>query len=158
MSKNNLTVILFALVTIIFVRQISHTAENPNPKPPQPKPPVVVPNPEPIPKLDTNILYDEYDKSIELAKTHKRKVILIFGADWCPYCVKLKKEVKSIKEFGKYIVCFLNTDNKNNQSLLNKFKPRNLPTSVLIDIKAKEFARKIGYKNREYVSWLKSLP
>lgn len=154
MSKNNLIIILLALVAIIFVRQISLTAETPNPTPPQPKPPVVVPTP----KLDTNILYDEYEKSINLAKIHKRKLVMVFGADWCPYCVKLKKAVKTISPFDKYIVCFLNTDNKANKTLVNKFKPRGLPTSIIIDSNLKEITRKIGYRNKEYVSWLNSSP
>ena len=68
---------------------------------------IVVPN---KPNLTTNIFYDEYDKAKKTAQDYGLKLVLVFGADWCPYCKDLKKDIDNIKEFKSYIVCFINTD------------------------------------------------
>jgi len=143
--------ILIGLISLIYYRNNEVTN---NPAPPE-KPivnPVVNPDPPETIILDTNIIYDDIEKAEALAKIHTRKLIIVFGADWCPYCVDLKKDAKTIKEFDKYIICFINTDK--NKNLSRKFRVRNLPTSVVIDKSGKEQSRKTGYKNKDYVKWI----
>lgn len=108
----------------------------------------------PVPILNNNIFYDEYEKCKELSRTHNKKIVLIFGADWCPYCRDLKKDVKNITEFNSYIVCFINTDK--NKELVEKYRIRGLPTSVIIDYEEQELNRKSGYKKDSYNEWLKN--
>lgn len=108
----------------------------------------------PTPSLTKNIYYDEYDKCKDLAKRHDKKIVLIFGADWCPYCRDLKKDVNNITEFNNYIVCFIDTDK--NKTLVDQYRVRGLPTSVIIDHEEKELNRKSGYKKDSYNEWLKN--
>lgn len=143
------------LILIVLVGTIYYRTNDSEPKPTPVKPivnPVVNPDPPENIILDTNIIYDDIEKAEALAKIHQRKLIIIFGADWCPYCVDLKKDAKTIKEFDDYIVCFINTDK--NKNLSKQFRIRNLPTSVIINNKGKEQSRKIGYKNKDYAKWI----
>lgn len=116
-------------------------------------PNVIVPNNPPT-RLSKNIYYEEYDKCKELSKQYQRKLVLIFGADWCPYCRDLKKDASTITEFNNYIVCFIDTDK--NKNLVEKYRVRGLPTSVIINDQEEELDRKAGYKKASYNEWLKN--
>ena len=118
---------------------------------PIPSIPIIVPDKI---ELKTNIYYDEFDKCKSLAESYNRKLVIIFGADWCPYCKDLKKDTKDIKAFDSYIVCFINTDS--NKTLVHQFRIKGLPTSIIIDNKENELSRKTGYKKKEYEEWLNS--
>lgn len=162
-TKAILYMVLFVLIGAIILRSDINIADdkpvvviNPNPKP---IPEVIVPTIE-IPKLETNYIYDNLDKALVLGDQHKRNIIIVFGAEWCPYCEVLKSDAKNnkIQPFENYIVCFIDTDNKDtNQKHLNTYRPRSLPTSILVDKDGKELSRKIGYRNKDYISWLKGL-
>lgn len=106
-----------------------------------------------MPDLIKNIYYDEYDKCKELSKKYNKKLVLVFGADWCPYCRVLKKDINNIS-FKKYIVCIIDTDK--NKELVQKYRIKGLPTSIIIDHKETELARKTGYKQSDYNQWLDS--
>lgn len=120
-----------------------------------PIPSVVVPvvKPEPKPELVTNIIYDNLNKAVDLAKDNDRNILVIFGADWCPYCKVLKKDIVNI-DTKKYIVCIIDTDK--NTELVNEYKIKGLPTSIILNTTKKELTRKTGYKTNDYNSWLKT--
>lgn len=152
-NRNILYVALIVLVLMIFRKQ-GGCDDNPNviPDPIKPVPKVVVP------KLETNFVYDDLNKAIALGKAHNRNIVIVFGAEWCPYCVVLKKDASKITQFDNYIVAFLDTDNKEaNQQAVNLYRPRSLPTSVVVDANKKEISRKIGYRNKDYIKWLDTL-
>lgn len=170
-NKTFLYLLLCFLIFFIVVRHNGGTANQNDDIKPEPKNPIVVPEPpvvptpkppapppEPPPKvLETNFIYDDYDKAIKLSKEFNRKTLIIFGADWCPYCVNLKNDSKNIRDLDKYIVLFVDTDKKQeNQTIINRYKPRSLPTSVIIDTKENTVAQKIGYSKSAYSSWLKN--
>lgn len=156
-QKTTLYIVLIVLLALVVVRHNSKGSPTVNPEP-DPKPIVVVPENPVIPKLETNIIYDDFDKAVRLAKLHQRYIIVVFGADWCPYCEVLKKDAQKIQELSKYIVCFLDTDNRDkNQSVINIFKPKSLPTSLFLDTTNKVLSRKIGYRPKDYTQWLNSL-
>lgn len=142
-----LLIIALFLVGFSFYQKQSNNIVPPDPN----NPVVVVPN---KPSLKQNIFYDEYDKAKELSITYDRKLVLVFGADWCPYCKDLKRDVKEIQGFSKYIVCFIDTDK--NKEMVQKNKIRSLPTSIVFDTKDNELGRKTGYKKQDYENWLNS--
>ena len=46
---------------------------------------------------------DDFDKAMTQAKTEKKLVLLDFtGSDWCPWCMKLDKEVFAKPDFKSY--------------------------------------------------------
>jgi thioredoxin-related protein len=120
-----------------------------------PTPSIVVPvvEPKPKPELATNIVYDDLNKAADLAKDYGRNILVIFGADWCPYCKVLKKDIVNI-DTKQYIVCIVDTDK--NTNLVNEYKIKGLPTSIILNISKQELTRKTGYKADDYNSWLKT--
>jgi thiol-disulfide isomerase/thioredoxin len=142
-----LLVIALFLVGLSFYQKQSDTIV-----PDNPNNPVVIPTPN-KPILKENIFYDEYDKAKKISIDYNKKLVLVFGADWCPYCKDLKKDINKIQEFKKYIVCFINTDN--NKSLVQEYKIKSLPTSIIISNNTEE-ARKSGYKYNDYCEWLQN--
>lgn len=116
---------------------------------------ITIPNiPIVAPELTKNIYYDEYDKCKDLSIQYNKKLVLIFSADWCPYCRILKKDIDNIILFKQYIVCFIDTDK--NKNLVEKYEIKGLPTSVIIDSRENELSRKMGYKQIDYNKWLDS--
>jgi thioredoxin-related protein len=148
-KMNNKTILIIGLGLIVYSLYNSYT-NNTNIIPGIPV--VVVPNMPFVPELTKNIYYDEYDKCKDLASKYNKKLVLVFGADWCPYCRVLKKDIDSITGFKKYIVCFIDTDK--NKELVQKYRIKGLPTSVIIDHQETELARKTGYKQADYNQWL----
>lgn len=140
--------IVFAILCGIVYRQSANDAIVVNN-------PVINPvvKPEPVPELDTNILFNDIDNATKLANVHSRKVLLIFGADWCPYCKVLKKDIGSL-DTNKYIVCIIDTDK--HSDLVGEFKIKGLPTSIILTANKQELSRKTGYKKEEYGSWLRN--
>lgn len=112
---------------------------------------VVIPNKNKL-ELTTNIFYDELEKCQSLAESYDKKIILIFGTDWCPYCKELKRNINNIQGISRYLVCIIDTDK--NKILTEKFQIKALPTSIIIDYKNNELSRKMGYVQVDYEKWL----
>jgi thioredoxin-related protein len=90
----------------------------------------------------------DFPKAEARAKAEKKMVMLDFtGSDWCPACIKLRKEVFSKPEFAKYAqehlvlveVDFPQTKiqseelKKANQALAEKFKVDEYPTVIILN-------------------------
>ena len=87
-NKKILYVVLIILLSLI-IKRPGGCVDTVKPNRPVDNPtPVVVVTPE----LESNFIYDDLEKSQALAKFHKRKVIIVFGAEWCPYCKKIKQD------------------------------------------------------------------
>lgn len=98
------------------------------------------------------IFFNEYDQAKNISKEYNKKLVLIFGAEWCPYCKELKKDMDKIQEFKKYVVCYI--DINQFQPLVEKYQIKNLPTSIIM-LNDKEENRKSGYKYNDYCEWLR---
>lgn len=97
------------------------------------------------------IFFNEYDQAKKISKEYNKKLILIFGAEWCPYCKDLKKDIDKIKELKEYIICFINIEN--NKNLIKEYDIKSLPTSIILSNNKQE-TRKTGYKYEDYCKWL----
>lgn len=98
--------------------------------------------------------------ALKTAKTEKKLVLVDFtGSDWCPWCVKLHKEVFSKPEFTTYakanlvlvVIDFprakpLPAEAQNaNQALANKYKIEGYPTILVLNDEGTEVKR-LGYQ------------
>jgi len=154
-NKNYLYIPLIILIVTAFNR--NNTANEPVNKPAD-KSVVVSPikpiEPKPKEKIE-NFIYDDFPKALALSDKHNIKILIVFGADWCVYCEELKRDIKPIN-INKIIICFIDTDNPSNKEVVARFRPRSLPTSVLL-YKNQENQRKIGYSKKEYLKWVDGL-
>jgi thiol-disulfide isomerase/thioredoxin len=149
MKDNYKSIIVIIMLLVVFFHINNKNSNN---SVPSINNPVVTPIEEPKPEIVTNIIFEDINKAKELSSKHKRKLLLIFGADWCPYCKVLKKDI-SVLNTNEYIVCVIDTDK--NSKLVDEYRIKGLPTSIAID-NQKELSRKVGYKKDDYQIWLGS--
>jgi protein disulfide-isomerase len=122
----------------------------------------------------TSTWSENYDKALAEARTSGKTLLVDFtGSDWCPWCIKLDKEVFSQKAFKDYAaggLVLMKADfprkrrlsealKKQNQELADRFGVQGFPTVILLNGKGGKIAE-TGYRNggaEAYVTHLKSL-
>ena len=137
-----------------------------------------------IPKAISPLLFEDFlGNEISLKDYQGKLVIINFWATWCAPCKKempsldnLNKDsnFKNLKVFPvnvgkdnalktKNFFNDLNIQNLEiffdpNLNLVNEFKLRGVPTTILINKKGQEFARIIGevnFQDKKFLKWLK---
>ena len=74
--------------------------------------------------------------------------ILKFGADWCMPCKVLNKK---LEDFTDCEVVKYDVDDVD-EELLEKFKIRNIPVTILVDDNEKEIQRWVGLFNLQEIT------
>jgi protein disulfide-isomerase len=105
------------------------------------------------------------------AASQKKAVLLNFtGSDWCPWCVRMDKEVFSQKQFSDFasknlVLVKLDfprskqlpaAETSQNQQLAKQYQIEGFPTYVLLDSSGKELKRQVGYLPggaSEFLKW-----
>ena len=102
---------------------------------------------------------DDFAAARKESQKSGRPILLLFtGSDWCPYCVKLKKNVldtAAFRTFAKDGVVLFYADfprgtklpeklKTQNAELAKKYGIRGLPTTVIVSPKGKEMGRVEG--------------
>lgn len=114
-------------------------------------------------------------KALEQAKKEKKLVLLDFnGSDWCPPCIKLKKDVFGTDDFKKFaqdnlVLVDLDFPRRKaqaaeikaaNEKLSEQYKIESFPTIIVLDANGKQVSREEGYGGesaKDYVGKLKKL-
>ena len=136
-----------------------------------------------IPKPISPIIFKDYSgNELNLKNYHGKLIIINFWATWCAPC---KKEMPSLdrlyqsNNFKNLEILAINVEDSNiqkaknffvdldikkleiffdyNLKLVNAFKLRGVPTTILINKKGEEFARIIGevdFQNKKFIKWL----
>jgi thioredoxin-related protein len=100
-------------------------------------------------ELTSGVSYVQtYEQAMEI---ENKKVLVIFGADWCLYCQKLKGDL-DLLNLDEYVVCMVDADER--ADLKGKHLFKMLPTSLIL-LNKKETSRKSGYSKQDYMGWLK---
>jgi|9_EtaG_2_1085328.scaffolds.fasta_scaffold30118_4 thiol-disulfide isomerase/thioredoxin len=82
------------------------------------------------------------------------KDLFIFGAEWCPACVKLKQFIKNNpSKLSKYKIEMFDVDK--HSEIKKELKISKIPTSIIFDDDGTILSRKIGYDS-SYTQWLKN--
>jgi protein disulfide-isomerase len=115
-----------------------------------------------------------FDQAKKMALEKKEPIMAVFtGSDWCPWCMKLEKEVLTKDEFKDYaktsLVLFLadfpssrklkEEIAKQNQELAEKYGVEGFPTVLILNADGKVLA-KTGYRAggaAQYVEYIKNL-
>jgi protein disulfide-isomerase len=113
----------------------------------------------------------DYAAAQSAAAQQNKYILLDFtGSDWCPYCIKMDKEVFAKPAFStfagqKLVLVKLDFPRKANQSpaeksqnqeLAKKYSIEGFPTYVLLDPSGKEVRRQVGYLEggpEAFISW-----
>lgn len=104
--------------------------------------------------------YTDYAKAVEQAKAGNKPILLDFtGSDWCPWCIKMKKETLDTPAFKQYAaqnLVLMEVDfpeskpqtaavKAQNADLKKKYKAAGFPTFVLVDASGEVLGTQVGY-------------
>lgn len=94
------------------------------------------------------------DSLIE-SENSKKDVLVVFTADWCDFCRKMKKDIDDNPILlDNLIICYI--DHDDHPELVKEYKVRNIPDYFLLR-KGVETKRKVGYSNlNDFKKWLKN--
>jgi len=102
-----------------------------------------------------------YEKAIAIAGNEGKHILIDFtGSDWCPPCIKMKKDIFDKQTFKDYTgdkLVLIELDfprkkkmdksiSEQNDQLLKKYAVRAFPTIILLNPDGKEITRHVGYK------------
>lgn len=75
------------------------------------------------------------------------KLLLVFTADWCQYCVYLKDDLMKNMDMvnEKYTVCFVDYDT--NKDLVQKYGVNRIPVSIIVEDKVKRTGYSRNFSN-----------
>ena len=93
--------------------------------------------------VENRVLWDNIPSAMEYAKQSSKICVVIFGADWCSYCVKLKNQaIKDPKLTNGYVICYIDIDDQ--PEMAKKYNVTTLPKTLYF-IKDKAIKTIVGY-------------
>lgn len=102
-----------------------------------------------------DIYIDDIAVAEQEAEKTDKKLLLIFGADWCKYCVVLKNDLEKQLDIvtESYVVCHIDYDT--NKDLVRKYRINGgIPHSVIVNQNG-SIKTKLGYSGFSgYKAWL----
>jgi thioredoxin-related protein len=102
----------------------------------------------------------DYKQALSQSKSSGKNMLLDFtGSDWCPWCIKMDKEVLDTKEFKDYadknLVLMLvdfpqskqlpQKEQDQNDQLQKTYAAEGFPTFILVDKDGKVIGQQVGY-------------
>jgi protein disulfide-isomerase len=114
---------------------------------------------------------DFAEASKQAAQEHKYILLDFTGSDWCPWCIKMDKEVFGGSQFSDFATKNLvlvkvdfprktaqsPTEKSQNEDLAKKYGIEGFPTYILLDPNGKEVRRQVGYLQggpTAFIGWL----
>jgi protein disulfide-isomerase len=114
---------------------------------------------------------DFAEASKQAAQEHKYILLDFTGSDWCPWCIKMDKEVfdgSQFLDFAAKNLVLVKVDfprktaqspneKSQNEELAKKYGIEGFPTYVLLDSNGKEVRRQVGYLQggaTAFIGWL----
>jgi protein disulfide-isomerase len=110
-----------------------------------------------------------HEAAVKLAgEAHRPILVVLTGSDWCPWCVKLEREIfanQKFKDWAKENVVLLYLDfpqtrklskeqEKQNRDLQAKWGAEGYPTLFLLSEKGEKYDWKYGYNDGGIDNWL----
>lgn len=106
---------------------------------------------------DDAVITKTLEDAISISENDNKPVLVIFSAEWCKPCRKLKQDInigKYNKELNNRIICFVDIENR--PDLKKEYKVDSLPDSRVL-VKMIEKNRIEGYNPSVYKEWLKTI-
>lgn len=101
---------------------------------------------------DQAIYVDTLEDAIAMSEDTSKDVLLIFGAEWCGACQRLKTDLSNNNQMSDdLIICYVNIDK--NPSLAQEYRVRTIPHYIIIRDK-KELRQDKGYNDpKRFIRW-----
>jgi len=144
MKKTIVVLLLATLISLCITRRDKEKNEAPIAPPPS------TPTAPSAPQDNSPMFVEKYEEAVAI---QGKKILLVFGSEWCGYCTILKRDLKDMKLDG-YVVCVVDVDQR--PDLKRLYNTRLLPTSVILK-EGKEVGRKQGYSKDQYEKWLSGM-
>ena len=110
-----------------------------------------------VQKNNSTFLVLNYRDAMRTSSKDGKRVVLMFSADWCVPCKKMKQVLRD-KDIRKILIKdyhFAIVDSDTERITCEKHHVKSLPTFVMLDSNGKELDRFIGYKTtRSFIRWL----
>jgi|688.fasta_scaffold17139_7 thiol:disulfide interchange protein len=108
-------------------------------------------------KLNEQIETLSYSDAISTARDLKKQILVIYTADWCAYCKRMKSETlsnKKVKDAMKnYVVVYVDTDK--DRSGVGKFSITGLPSYVVTNSNEAKIKTASGFMDANaFLTWL----
>ncbi len=96
------------------------------------------------------------DEARTISKETDKPILLIFGAESCVYCVRLKNDLNyGLKnDTHNFIICYI--DLKLNPEIRTEYNITSIPESRII-VNDKEISMIKGYSQKEYRKWINNV-
>lgn len=91
--------------------------------------------------------------AIALSETIDKDIIVIFTAEWCYHCVRMKNDIIQNPEMIEdKIICYIDKDNA--KDLVKEYKVKTIPDYFILRDKI-ELGRTVGYQNKDqFKKWI----
>ena len=105
-----------------------------------------------------NVKALNYADALQKSKELNKKIFIIYTADWCKYCQKMKNETLSqaqvIEQLKDYI--FLEIDTDKDRSGVKKFGIDGMPSFVVTNYEEEKIKATKGFMDADsFLKWLK---
>jgi thioredoxin-related protein len=105
------------------------------------------------------IQWMSYEEGRKRGETEKKKVFLVFNADWCRYCVQMEKDTFQNPSVIAYInrnFVPISVNSDKQRAIANKYKVMGLPNTYFISENGDQIGNRPGYISpKEMLSILK---
>lgn len=113
-----------------------------------------------------------YAAVVKLATEVRRPILVVFtGSDWCPWCVKLEREMLSNQQFKDWaaknvVLLYLDFPRNSKQTkeleaqnaeLAKKYGVTGFPTILLLNERGEKYEWKFGYSDAGFDAWLRHI-
>jgi thiol-disulfide isomerase/thioredoxin len=136
------------------------------PNTPKVDPPTEPPKvqPDKMPKIEddpppsqTPGKWHDYTEAMDLGKKNNKKILVMFGAEWCSWCKRMQKETLSNTEVKQkldgFVLCYVDCDKQRN--LADKHKIAGVPAYLIVSPQGTTAKTGSGYRSvPEFLSWL----
>lgn len=92
-----------------------------------------------------------FEQAKQMSQSSGKPILALFGAAWCHWCKKMEQETltnDSVRNVvSNYVYIKIDTDT--NKNLVNQYKIRGLPTTLIIDSSGKEIKKEAGFMDAD---------
>lgn len=104
-----------------------------------------------------SFMLDSIPEAEKLSQSTGQPILLVFGADYCGYCNKLKTDILDKKvglALNRYIICYV--DLTKNSDYKEKYNISIIPDSRII-VDGKQVSKMQGYSRTDFTRWIENV-